>query len=191
MCVVADVGVDTAEDQGANTVASELFWCGKLVVTREGNTFSRQVCPSLARSLDMPELCTQSDAQFVKTISSLLADKTYRDSFEPRLSKGVLLTKPVFDNKKCAQELLSLFRQIITAEPSVMHISATESPILLPQAAVGPTGGRPDDPGSRAGPAGPAGPAQPTSPCRPIEPPRHPSADHIGLGSIGDRGGLE
>ena len=65
-----------------NTVASELFWCEKLVVTSEGNTFSRQVCPSIARCLDMPELRTQSDAQLIKTISSLHAGKTHQDLFE-------------------------------------------------------------------------------------------------------------
>ena len=60
---LADLVLDTFP-YTAHTTASDALWVGVPILTRTGRTFASRVAASLLRAVDMPELITETEAEF-------------------------------------------------------------------------------------------------------------------------------
>jgi predicted O-linked N-acetylglucosamine transferase (SPINDLY family) len=62
---LADLFLDTSP-YNAHTTASDSLWSGIPLLTKFGNSFAARVAASLLKSVDLPELITYSDSEYIE-----------------------------------------------------------------------------------------------------------------------------
>ena len=106
----ADLFLDTFP-YNAHTTASDSLWAGLPVLTFLGNTFPGRVAASLLRALDLPEMITYSENEYI--------DKAEDFAFNPKKLKLIKdklnfnkFTKPLFNSELFCRNLENTFKII-------------------------------------------------------------------------------
>jgi predicted O-linked N-acetylglucosamine transferase (SPINDLY family) len=92
---VADLFIDTLP-YNAHTTASEALWTGLPVLTCIGATFAGRVAASLLKAIELPELVTSNQDQYVELALELAADAQRLARIKQKLADNRLRT-PLFD----------------------------------------------------------------------------------------------
>jgi len=96
---LADLFLDTFP-YGAHTTASDALWVGTPVLTRRGETFASRVASSLLHTVGLPELVTNTDAEYVQKAIALgkepLSLSKYRDFLEASVKKSKLYDTAIY-----------------------------------------------------------------------------------------------
>jgi predicted O-linked N-acetylglucosamine transferase (SPINDLY family) len=100
---LADLFLDTMP-YNAHTTASEALWAGLPVLTCAGETFASRVAGSLLTAIGLPELITQSLAEYEAAALRLARDPSELAGLRERLSKN-RLTTPLFDSERFMRHL--------------------------------------------------------------------------------------
>ena len=100
---LADLFLDTFV-VNAHTTASDALWAGLPVLTRRGATFQSRVCASLLFAIGLPELVTETAAEYEALAVALAADRTRLSELRQRLCAN-RLTHPLFDTHRYARHL--------------------------------------------------------------------------------------
>ena len=98
---VADLFLDTSP-YNAHTTASDCLWVGVPLLTRVGSTFPGRVAASLLQALDMPELVTQTIAEYEARAVELATNRDRLSSIRSRLQER-RTTAPLFDTEGFAR----------------------------------------------------------------------------------------
>lgn len=107
----ADLFLDTLP-YNAHTTASDALWAGLPVITLTGKSFPGRVATSLLKAIGLPELITNTPAEY-ETLAIALASKPEKlEKFKKRLDQN-RLTTPLFD--------ASLLTKNIEAAYKAMH----------------------------------------------------------------------
>jgi len=93
----ADLFIDTF-NYNAHTTGVDALWTGLPVVTKAGKQFSARVGASLLSAVGLPELITESDADYEQLILDLATDPERLSRLRTRLAQN-RLTKPLFDTQ--------------------------------------------------------------------------------------------
>ena len=91
---------------GAHTTASDALWAGLPVVARAGEQFAARVSASLLRAVGLPELVTETDAQYETLIVALAEDRPRLAALRARLAAN-RQTPPLFDTALYARHFES------------------------------------------------------------------------------------
>jgi protein O-GlcNAc transferase len=94
----ADLFIDTF-NVNAHTTASDALWAGLPVVTKLGNQFAARVAASLLYAVGLPELITETEAEYESLILELAAAPEELRRLKEKLA-GNRETKPLFDTKR-------------------------------------------------------------------------------------------
>ena len=100
---LADLVLDTLP-YGAHTTASDALWAGVPVLTRIGTAFAGRVAASLLHAVGLPELVTQSAADYVARACELAAGSAQLAKIKAKLSAN-RLTMPLFDTARITRHL--------------------------------------------------------------------------------------
>jgi protein O-GlcNAc transferase len=84
---VADLFLDT-QPYNAHTTACDALWVGLPLLTRVGNTFPARIAASLLRAIDLPELVTESLAEYERTALMLALNPDKLASIRTRLARN-------------------------------------------------------------------------------------------------------
>jgi len=94
---LADLFLDTLP-YNAHTTASDALWVGLPVLTQIGPTFAGRVAASLLTALGLPELITESAAQFEQLALALATEPARLAELRDRLARH-RRSRPLFDAK--------------------------------------------------------------------------------------------
>ena len=100
---LADLFLDTFP-YGAHTTASDSLWSGLPLITKIGNTFASRVAASLLKAIELEELITTNDEQYIKLAIELANNPNKLIKIKNKLNKNIQ-TKPLFDTKKYTKHL--------------------------------------------------------------------------------------
>jgi predicted O-linked N-acetylglucosamine transferase (SPINDLY family) len=100
---LADLFLDTSP-YNAHTTASDALWGGLPVLTCMGETFASRVGASLLRAINLPELVTESQADFEQLAVELAHDGQRCQAFRQRLQQN-RMTAPLFDTQTFTRHL--------------------------------------------------------------------------------------
>jgi protein O-GlcNAc transferase len=92
---LADLFLDTLP-YNAHATAADALWAGLPVLTCKGNAFAGRVAASLLTAVGMPELVTQSLAEYQTLALALARDPARLKNFRDKLAQN-LPTAPLFD----------------------------------------------------------------------------------------------
>jgi predicted O-linked N-acetylglucosamine transferase (SPINDLY family) len=106
----ADLFLDTLP-YNAHTTASDALWAGLPVVTCAGLSFAGRVAGSLLRAVGLPELITNSLADYENLALRLVTDPILRTSLRQRLAE-TRKTSPLFDGALFARPLERAFERM-------------------------------------------------------------------------------
>jgi len=95
---LADLFLDT-NPYNAHTTASDALWAGLPVLTYAGNSFASRVAASLLNAIEIPELITHSQEDYVQKAVELAVDHKKLKLITEKLKRNKLTT-PLFDTKK-------------------------------------------------------------------------------------------
>ena len=94
----ADLFLDTF-CYNAHTTASDALWAGLPVITKKGEQFAARVSASLLTAVGLPELITETDADYENLIIELANQPEKLSKIRSKLQSN-RLTKPLFDTKR-------------------------------------------------------------------------------------------
>lgn len=124
----ADLFLDTF-NYNAHTTANEALWSGLPVVTKIGGQFAARVAASVLRAVGLPELVTQSEAEYEALALALARDPKRLSALREKLHANRQSTA-LFDTKSYARNfeagLAEAHRRQIAGEP-VSNILITNS----------------------------------------------------------------
>jgi predicted O-linked N-acetylglucosamine transferase (SPINDLY family) len=100
---LADLFLDTLP-YNAHTTASDALWAGLPVLTCLGATFAGRVAASMLRSLEIPELITQSPGEYETVALRLARDAEALRAIRDKLGRH-RTTRPTFDEGRFARNL--------------------------------------------------------------------------------------
>ncbi|MEO0859677.1 MAG: tetratricopeptide repeat protein [Pseudomonadota bacterium] len=103
----ADLFLDTFA-YNAHTTGSDALWMGLPVVTLAGRQFAARVCASLLQAVNLPELITQTEADYADLILSLIRTPDRLVSLRDRL-QATRNTAPLFDTERHTSALESAY----------------------------------------------------------------------------------
>lgn len=104
---LADLFIDTLP-YNAHTTASDALWAGLPVLTCIGQSFAARVAASLLKAVGLPELITQTQAEFEATAISLATDSAKLAQIKHKLASN-RVSAPLFDAKLFAAHLEQAF----------------------------------------------------------------------------------
>ena len=104
---VADLFLDTLP-YNAHTLASDALWGGCPVITCAGGTFAGRVAASLLRAVGLPDLVTQTLAEYEALALELALDPDRLRAIRGRLA-GNRLTTALFDSRRFTRNLESAY----------------------------------------------------------------------------------
>ena len=104
----ADLFLDTLP-YNAHTTASDSLWAGLPVLTCVGKTFPGRVGASLLKSLDLEELITHSDHEYINRAAELAFNKEKLILIKDRLNSNKL-KKPLFNSELFCKNLEMAFQ---------------------------------------------------------------------------------
>ena len=97
----ADIFVDTF-NYNAHTTASDALWSGLPVVTKVGRQFAARVAASILNAAGLPELVTETDADYEALIFDLATDRPKLEAIKAKLAAN-RRTAPLFDTEGYAR----------------------------------------------------------------------------------------
>jgi predicted O-linked N-acetylglucosamine transferase (SPINDLY family) len=100
---LADLFLDTLP-YNAHTTASDALWAGVPVLTCLGATFAGRVAGSLLRSLQLPELITETLADYEIAALRLARDAGALGAIREKLERHRMI-RPTFDEERFARHL--------------------------------------------------------------------------------------
>ena len=100
---LADLFLDTFP-YGAHTTASDSLWSGLPLITKIGNTFASRVAASLLKAIDLDDLITTTDEEYINLAIELANNPIKLNSIKNKLA-GNINTKALFDTKKFTKNL--------------------------------------------------------------------------------------
>ena len=106
---LADLFIDTYP-YNAHTTASDVLRCGLPLVTRRGTSFSSRVASSLLLNLGLPELVTDSLAQYQQTILRLAQDPIELKQLRDKL--GTLGGADIFNTRLFCRDLEATYQNV-------------------------------------------------------------------------------
>jgi len=106
---LADLFLDTF-NYNAHTTASEALWAGLPVVTKMGKQFAARVAASLLSAIGLPELITESEADYEALILKLALNPDTLCAVKEKLDAN-RLTQPLFDSKRYTRNFENGLRQ--------------------------------------------------------------------------------
>lgn len=123
---LADLFLDTTPCN-AHTTASDALWAGLPVLTVIGQSFGSRVAASLLKSVGLPELITNNQAEYERLAIELATKPTKIHEFKSRLKRNILLT-PLFDTVKFTKNLEIAFQEVFRRKhanlaPDHIHVS--------------------------------------------------------------------
>lgn len=104
---LADLFVDTLP-YNAHATAAHALWAGLPVLTLQGEAFAARVSASLLKTAGLPELVTESLADYEALALRLAREPELLKSFRERL-KGGRATVPLFDGDRFRQNIETAF----------------------------------------------------------------------------------
>lgn len=107
---LADLFLDTLPCN-AHTTASDALWSGVPVVTIAGRSFPARVAGSLLRAVGLPELITDSLAQYEALALALARDRERLSALRNHLTSG-REALPLFDTPRYCRHLEEAYRQM-------------------------------------------------------------------------------
>ena len=107
---LADLFLDTLPCN-AHTTASDALWAGLPLVTCMGEAFAARVAASLLRGVGLPELVTQSLAEYEALACALATDRERLRALRARLAAN-RRTAPLFDTLRFTRDLERAFTLI-------------------------------------------------------------------------------
>jgi predicted O-linked N-acetylglucosamine transferase (SPINDLY family) len=107
---LADLVLDTLP-YGAHTTASDALWAGVPVLTRLGETFAGRVAASLLNAIHMPELITQSLAQYESQACELARNPLLLTGLKAKLARN-RETMPLFDTARITRNLEAAYSEM-------------------------------------------------------------------------------
>ncbi len=131
---LADLFLDTLP-YNAHTTASDALWAGVPVLTCQGGTFAGRVAASLLQAVGLPELVTQSLADYEAAALRLAADASCLDAIRRKLEQN-RQTHPLFDADRFRRHLEAAYtkmwdiRQHGGGAPQSFSIDARDAPGL-------------------------------------------------------------
>ncbi|HYC66515.1 MAG TPA: tetratricopeptide repeat protein, partial [Reyranellaceae bacterium] len=103
----ADLFIDTFP-VNAHTTASDALWAGLPVVTLQGETFVSRVAASLVQTIGLPELATDTLANYESTIRRLAGSPGQLKAVRERLV-AARTTTPLFDTDRLRRHIEAAF----------------------------------------------------------------------------------
>ena len=125
---LADLFLDTFV-VNAHTTASDALWAGLPVLTRRGATFQSRVCASLLFAIGLPELVTETAAEYEALAVALAADRTRLNELRQRLCAN-RLTHPLFDTHRYARHLERAYELLWDRYQSGCPVAAIHVPAI-------------------------------------------------------------
>ena len=107
---LADLCLDTFV-VNAHTTASDALWCGVPMITRQGQQFAARVGASLLRAAGLPELITDSDADYEALALRLARNPQELARWRTKL-EAVRDTCALFDTARFARHLEAAFATV-------------------------------------------------------------------------------
>jgi predicted O-linked N-acetylglucosamine transferase (SPINDLY family) len=108
---LADLFLDTLPCN-AHTTASDALWAGLPVLTCVGESFASRVAASLLSAIGLPELITQSQAQYEALAIDLGCHPEKLQALKTKLAIN-RLTTPLFDSALFTQHIESAYTQMV------------------------------------------------------------------------------
>ena len=106
----ADLFLDTF-NVNAHTTASDALWAGLPVITKTGRSFAARVAASLLHALDLPELVTDTAADYETLALELARDPAKLAAVKGRVAAN-LATAPLFDTQRCARDIEAIYQRL-------------------------------------------------------------------------------
>jgi protein O-GlcNAc transferase len=106
----ADLALDTLP-YGAHTTGCDALWCGVPMLTCRGRTFAGRVGASLLNASGLPELVTDSPAQYGERLRELISNRERLRGYQAQLVR-TRATNPLFDTAGFARDWETLLLQI-------------------------------------------------------------------------------
>ena len=107
---LADLFLDSIP-YNAHTTASDALWGGLPVLTVRGHSFAGRVAASLLHALDMPELVTESLADFEALAVTLAREPARLAALRRKLADNRLV-KPLFDTARFARHIEAAYARM-------------------------------------------------------------------------------
>lgn len=107
---LADLFLDTLP-YGAHVTASDALWAGLPVLTCTGRSFAARVAGSLLRAVGLPELVTESLAEYEALALKVARDPRLLDALRARLADN-RSTAPLFDSVRYCHHLEYAYREM-------------------------------------------------------------------------------
>ena len=104
---LADLFIDTLP-YNAHTTASDALWAGLPVLTQTGKTFPGRVATSLLKAVGLPELITESEAEYEALAIELATNPIKLQAIKTKLENN-RLTMPLFDTAGFTRHIESAF----------------------------------------------------------------------------------
>jgi len=99
----ADLFLDTF-NYNAHTTTSDALWSGLPIVTRAGKSFAARVAASLLGAIGLPELVTETEADYQGLALGLATDPARLLAIKAKLAAN-RLTAPLFDSRRFARDI--------------------------------------------------------------------------------------
>ena len=97
---------------GAHTTASDALWAGLPLITLRGKAFAGRVAASLLFALEMPELVTESEADFEALALALAREPELLAGIREKLA-GKRQSAPLFDTVRTTRAIEKAFRMML------------------------------------------------------------------------------
>ena len=107
---LADLLLDSLP-ANAHTTASDALWAGVPVLTLRGSAFSGRVAASLLESVGLPELVTETGAEYEALALRLASDAGELDAIRSRLADN-RATASLFDSDRFRRNIETAYRQM-------------------------------------------------------------------------------
>ena len=106
----ADLFIDTLP-YNAHTTASDALWAGLPVLTCMGECFASRVAASLLNAIELPELITTTQEQYVATAIELATNPAKLKEIKQKLERN-RLTTALFDSPQFTKHIEAAFTQM-------------------------------------------------------------------------------
>jgi protein O-GlcNAc transferase len=108
---LADLFIDT-HPYGAHTTASHALWAGLPVLTQRGETMVSRVSGSILHAVGLPELVTESLADYEARALEIARDPGQLDALRQKLARQ-RTTAPLFDSERYRRHVDQAYLQMI------------------------------------------------------------------------------
>ncbi len=118
----ADLFLDTF-NYNAHTTAADALWTGLPLVTKSGRSFAARVAGSLLHAIGLPELVTESEADYERLALDLATDPARLAAVKTKLAAN-RLTTPLFDTGAATRAFEDAYDAMHAARHSVSAVRA-------------------------------------------------------------------